>query len=308
MKILVTGGAGFIGSHIVDLYIANGHAVVIIDNLCSGVKENINPKARFYKADITDIKKIKQIFEKERFDVVNHHAAQRDVGFSIANPLEDVRINVLGSVNILKNAVDCGVKKFIYANSGGASYGNVPLSELPIKEGCRLRPSNYYGLNKSLIELYLKMYQRERGIDFVSLRYSNVFGERQGRHGEAGVLSIFIKKMLDGETPHINGDGKQTRDLVYVRDVANANLLALKKLPSNYYNISSGHQTSILHLYNTLAKVLGFKKKPVFKEALPAEVRFSCLDNSKAKREMGWVPKYNFEMGIKNTVDFFRNM
>lgn len=305
MKILITGGAGFIGSHIADAYIERGHDVVIIDNLSSGEKKNINRKAKFYKADICDEKAVRKMFQKEKPEIVNHHAAQKDVGFSVVNPIEDARINILGSINIIKNCVEFGVKKIIYTNSGGTIYGNVPLDELPAKETQRIRPTNQYGLNKSLVELYLRMYNREYGLDFVSLRYGNVYGERQ-KGGECGVIPIFIKKMLNNETPKINGDGKQTRDFIYVRDVVNANLLVLNKTPNHFYNIGTGQQISILKIYYVIAKQLGFHKKPVFGEAKPGEVRFSALDITKARKELGWQPRYSFEEGIKRTIDFFK--
>lgn len=307
MKILVTGGAGFIGSHIVDAYIEKGHKVVIIDNLSSSDKKNINKKAKFYKADICDEKAIKKIFQKEKPEVVNHHAAQKDVGFSVVNPLEDARINILGSINIIKNSVENGVKKVIYASSGGAMYGNVHFEDLPARESQRIMPTNQYGLNKSLVELYLKMYNREFGIDFVSLRYANVYGERQ-KGGEAGVIPIFIKKMLKGEIPTINGDGKQTRDFVYVRDVVNANLRALNKIPNHIYNIGTSKQISILHLYHIIAKQLNFLHHPKFAAGKPGEVRFSALNCKKAREEMNWQPNSTFEQGIRNTIGFFRTI
>jgi len=307
MKILVTGGAGFIGSHIVDAYINLGHEVIIIDNLSNGEKKNINKKAKFYKADICDENKIKKIFKKEKPEIVNHHAAQRDVGFSIINPLEDARINVLGSINIIKNSIENGVHKIIYANSGGAMYGNPPWKDLPLKETQKIMPVNQYGLNKSLIELYLNMYNREYGLDFVSLRYSNVYGPRQ-KGGEAGVIPKFIEKMLKNERPFIFGDGKQTRDLVYVDDVVRANILVLKKTPSHIYNISTSRQISIRHLFYLIAKEIGFSQSPIFKEARPREVRFSALSYDKAKKELGWEPKISIEEGIKRTVEWFKEV
>lgn len=305
MKILVTGGAGFIGSHIVDAYIGEGHDVVVVDNLSAGEKKNVNKKAKFYKADICDEKLMDKIFRKEKPEVVNHQAAQKDVGFSVVNPIEDARINVIGSLVVLHNCLKHGAKKMIYGNTGGALYGNVSPSELPIKESQRITPPNQYGLNKSLFELYLKMYNREMGFDFVSLRSSNVYGERQ-KGGEAGVIPIFIKKMLAGETPTINGDGKQTRDFVYVKDVVRANVIALQKTPNKVYNVSSARQISIIQLYHIISKQLGFDKSPNFAPARPGEVRFSALDYGRAKKELGWMPEYSFEEGILNTIAFFK--
>jgi UDP-glucose 4-epimerase len=305
MKILVTGGAGFIGSHIVDAYVSEGHEVVIVDNLSSGDKKNVNKKAKFYKADICDEKAIGKIFQKEKPDIVNHHAAQKDVGFSVVNPIIDARINVIGSLVILQNCIKYGVKKIIYGNTGGALYGNVSLEDLPIKETQRITPPNQYGLNKSIFELYLRMYNREMGIDFVSLRYANVYGERQ-KGGEAGAIPIFIKKMLAGEAPTINGDGKQTRDFVYVGDVVAANVMALKKTQNKIYNISSGKQVSILRLYQIIASKLNFAKSPNFAAAKPGEVRFSALDNSKARKELGWEPKVSLETGLERTISYVR--
>ena len=247
-----------------------------------------------------------KIFQKEKPEIVNHHAAQRDVGFSVTNPLEDARINIMGSLNIIKNSVESGVKKIIFANSGGAIYGNVERKDMPVKESQRIMPVNQYGLNKSLIEPYLKMYSREYGLDYTSLRYANVYGERQGSWGEGGVVSIFIKKMLAGETPAIYGDGLQTRDFIYVKDVVAANLLALKKMKNHFYNIGTGKETSILQIYNIIAKELNFNKKPIFKEAKPREVRFISLDSSKIKKETGWYPKFSLQQGIKNTIQYFK--
>lgn len=308
MKILITGGAGFIGSNIADAYLEKGHEVVIIDNLSTGIKANVNKKAKFYEADICDEKSVKKIFQKEKPEIVNHHAAQRDVGFSVVNPLEDARINILGSLNMIKNSVDFNIKKIIYANSGGALYGNVERKDLPIKENHRIKPVNQYGLNKSLIEPYLKMYSREYGLDFVSLRYANVYGERQGIGGEGGVVSIFIKKMLANETPLIFGDGLQTRDFVYVKDVVSANLLSLNKLKNHIYNIGTAREISIINLYNLIANELRFNQKPIFKEAKPREVKFISLDFSKIRKETGWKPVYSLKEGLKNTINYFKSI
>lgn len=306
MKIVVTGGAGFIGSHVVDAYVDLGHKVVVIDNLSSGKRKNVNKKAKFYKADICDEKAIEKIFRKEKPDIVNHHAAQKDVGISVVDPVLDARINVVGSLIIIKEAVKYGVKKFIYANSGGASYGNPPVECLPLRETQKIAPSNGYGLDKSLVELYLRMYQREYGLDFASLRYSNVYGVRQVG-GEAGVIPIFIKKMLKGERPRINGDGKQTRDFVNVKDVVRANVLALGEDKKGVFNISLGRQVSILALYKIIAGYLEFEGAPEFNDARLGEVRFSALDNSKAGQVLGWKPQVSLAEGVKEVVEWMKN-
>ncbi|MEM3405442.1 MAG: NAD-dependent epimerase/dehydratase family protein [Candidatus Pacearchaeota archaeon] len=304
MKIIVTGGAGFIGSHIVDSYIKLGYDVIVIDNLSSGDKKNINKKAKFYKADICDEEEIKKIFKKEKPDIVNHHAAQKDINFSISNPLEDAKINILGSINIIKNSFKQNVKKIIYASSS-ACYGNIQKKYLPIKESYEVYPINQYGLSKYIVELYLEMYNKESGLDFVSLRYSNVYGPRQ-KGGEAGVIPIFINKMLKNERPIIFGDGNQTRDFIYVDDVVRANIIALKKTPSHIYNISTSNQTSIKKLFYVIAKELNFKQEPIFKDALPREVKYSSLSYKKAKKELNWEPKISLEEGIKKTIGWFK--
>lgn len=304
-KILVTGGAGFIGSHVVDAYIKLGHEVIVVDNLSTGDKSNVNPKAKFYLADIIDEKAIKKIFEAEKPEIVNHHAAQKDVGFSIINPLEDAKVNILGSINIIINSINFRVKKIIYANSGGAMYGNVPRKMLPIKETQRILPTNQYGADKSIVEIYLRMYNREKKLDFISLRYSNAYGPRQ-KGGEAGVIPIFIKKILKKESPKVYGDGKKTRDFIFIKDVVKANVLALDNCEEKTFNISSGKETSIIDLYNLVSNILDFKGKPIFEKDRPAEVEFSSLDNKKAKKFLNWTPEYSLEKGLKETITWIK--
>lgn len=304
-KILITGGAGFIGSQVADAYIKLGHEVVIVDNLSTGRIENVNSKAKFYEADITDEEAINKIFEAEKPEIVNHHAAQKDVRFSILNPLEDARINILGSLNIIIKAINNGTKKIIYANSGGAMYGNVPKDLLPIKENQEILPTSPYGADKAIVEFYLEMFNREKGIDFISLRYANVYGPRQ-EGGEAGVIPIFIKKILKNESPIIFGDGNKTRDFVYVDDVVKANVLALDNCKEKTFNIGSGNEISILTIYNLIAKELNFNKNPIFEAEKPGEVDFVSLSNEKAKIHLGWSPEYSLERGLKETINWVK--
>ncbi len=224
MKILVTGGAGFIASHIADAFIEEGHSVHILDNLSSGFEKNINPKASFIKADIRD-KSLSKIFEKEKFDVINHHAAQMDVRRSVADPAFDAEINILGTINLLQNAVKYKVSKFMFASTGGAIYGEQEY--FPADEKHPTAPLSPYGISKLSVEKYLFFYKAQYDLNYSILRYANIYGPRQNPHGEAGVVAIFSKKLLNGEQPVINGEGKQTRDYTFVKDVVKANLLAL---------------------------------------------------------------------------------
>jgi UDP-glucose 4-epimerase len=224
MKILVTGGAGFIGSHVVDAYLELGHEVVVVDNLSSGSIENLNPKAKFYKMDIRD-SDIEDLFKNEKPDIVNHHAAQMDVRKSVEDPIYDADVNIIGSLNLLQNCIRYGVKKFIFASTGGAIYGEQDY--FPADEEHPTRPLSPYGVAKLTVEKYLYFYKEVHGLNYVVLRYANIYGPRQNPHGEAGVVAIFTSKMLKGEQPVINGDGFQTRDYTFVGDVVRANVLAL---------------------------------------------------------------------------------
>jgi len=264
MKILVTGGAGFIGSNLVDALIEKGYEVVVVDNLYSGFKENIHPKAKFYEVDIVDTKQISKIFEKEKPNFVHHLAAQMDVRESTRKPIFDARVNIIGSLNIIKNCVKHKVEKIIYANSGGAIYGDVKKEELPIKEDHSRSPIAQYGISKQTVENYLHLYYYNYGLNYVSLRYSNVFGDKQNPHGEAGVVAIFTEKVLSNINPIIYGNGLQTRDFIYVKDVVNSNILAMKKGNNDHYNVGTGKETSIIEILDAIKDELNSDLKPVY--------------------------------------------
>ena len=304
MKILVTGGAGFIGSHIVDRYVDKGHKVVIVDNLSTGNKKFINKKAKFYIIDITD-KTIKDIFKKEKFDIVNHHAAQIDIRKSVEDPVSDAEVNILGSLNIIQNCVDYGVKKFIFASSGGAVYGD-PLF-MPVTEDHRVMPLSPYGAAKLTIEHYLIAIHSYTKLNYTILRYGNVFGPRQNVLGEAGVCSIFVGKMLADEKCILYGYGKPVRDYVYVGDVAEASVLALTKGTGEIYNIGTGVGTTVKEVFSEIKKLTNYKKSPELKILRDGELVKTYLDFSKAEKELGWKPKVSFKEGIKNLVEFAEN-
>ncbi|KKC30214.1 SDR family oxidoreductase [Caldanaerobacter subterraneus] len=302
MKVLVTGGAGFIGSNIVDLLIGNGHGVVIVDNLSTGKEEFINKKAIFYKKDIAD-DDLYEIFEKEEPDYVIHQAAQIDVQKSVNNPAFDAKVNILGTVNLLECCRKSGVKKIVYASSA-AVYGNPEY--LPIDEVHKINPISYYGISKHTAEHYFEVYSQLYGLKYTILRYANVYGIRQDPKGEGGVISIFIDKMLKGERPIIFGDGKQTRDFVYVKDVAKANLLALKRGDNEVVNISTNKPTSINELVEIMNKIMNTSLKPIYTEPRKGDIIHSYLDNKKALEVLGWKPEYSLEDGLRETIEYYK--
>lgn len=305
MKILVTGGAGFIGSHVADLLIEKGHEVILIDNLSTGQKENINQSAIFIKADITDFKKIENIFISKKPEIVYHFAAQMDVRKSVEDPIFDAQNNILASYNLIKLAHEHAVKKFIFSSTGGATYGDT--NELPTPETLKEWPLSPYGIAKLSIDKYLNYYNQIFGLKYASLRYGNVYGPRQNPHGEAGVIAIFIKKMLSGETPVINGDGKQTRDYVFVDDVARANLMALEHIDSvGIFNVGTGIETNVNQLFQEINKHFNNKFKEKHGSAKLGEQKTSCLSYAKIKEEFGWKPLINFEDGIYKTYCWFK--
>lgn len=303
MKVLVTGGAGFIGSHIVDRFIDEGDEVVVVDNLSTGSESNLNPRARFYRIDIQN-PDLEEVFQKERPDCVSHQAAQIDVRLSVADPILDARINVIGTINLLQNCVKYKVKKVLFASSGGAIYGEQEI--FPAPEDHPLRPLSPYGITKLVAEHYLHYYKITYGLDYVSLRYANVYGPRQDPYGEAGVVAIFIQKMLNGGQPVINGDGEQTRDFVYVEDVARANSLALKgNTRENIFNIGTGIETSVNQIFYNLKEMINPAIKEVHGPQKTGEQRRSVIDPLRAKRVLGWEPGVRLSEGLKNTVRFF---
>jgi len=303
MKVIVTGGAGFIGSHIVDKLIARGDSVVIIDDLSTGKKENLNPKAKFYRLSIVD-KKIEQVFAKEKPDYVIHQAAQVDVTRSVKEPLYDAEVNILGSLNILECCRKYGVKKIVYGNSGGAGSGEPQY--LPMDEKHPIAPLCPYGVSKHTFEHYLEVYSKLYRLTFASLRYANVYGPRQDPFGEGGVVAIFSHKLLNGQAPRIFGDGKQTRDFVFVEDVADANILALTKGENCCFNVSTGKETSINELFRLMQNLLKSKIEAKHAELRKGEIIRSVLSNAKIKKELAWEPKARLEEGLKKTIDFFR--
>jgi len=302
-KILVTGGAGFIGSHIVDRLINEGYEVVIVDDLSAGKTENINKNAKFYKLDI-QAPELEAIFKKVRPDYVNHHAAQIDVRRSVSDPVFDAKINVLGTINILQNCVKYKVKKIIFASSGGAIYGEQEI--FPAPETHPLKPISPYGITKLIGEHYLYYYKTVYGLDYAALRYANVYGPRQDPFGEAGVVAIFIQKMLRGEQPLINGDGKQTRDFVYVGDVVQANISAMTdNISDSIFNIGTGIETSVNQIFNNLKKIVNVSIEEMHGPPKQGEQRRSVIDITKSKKILHWEPKVSIIDGLKKTCDYF---
>ncbi len=311
MKILVTGGAGFIGSHIVDALIEENHEVFVVDNLSTGKKENLpacagrNPKAKFFKLDITE-KKLEKVFKAEKPQVVFHLAAQIDVRKSVADPVWDAKQNILGSINLLENCKNFGVKKIIFSSTGGAIYGDT--DKIPTTEDHLERPLSPYGIAKLAIEKYLHYYQQIFGLNYIALRYANVYGPRQNSKGEAGVVAIFCDKLLAEQQPVINGDGKQTRDYVYVSDVVKANLLALNSLKIGIYNIGTSVETDVNQLAALIKSNINTDLEFSHGQAKAGEQQRSCIDYTKAKIDLGWQPEIKLEEGIKKTVDWFKNL
>jgi len=303
LKVLVTGGAGFIGSHVVDALVEAGHEVVIVDDLSTGRASNINPRARFYQMDIRD-PHLSEVFEQERFDIVNHHAAQMDVRKSVADPLFDADVNIRGSLNLLECARKSGVRKIVYISTGGAVYGEPEY--LPCDEAHPVNPICPYGASKHTVEHYLYMYRVLHGLAYAVLRYPNVYGPRQDPNGEAGVVAIFIGQMLAGKQPTIFGSGEQERDFVYVGDCARANLLAMEDHVQGIFNIGSGRGTTINQIYALLSEITGYRRPPVYGPPRAGETFRIFLDATKARREMGWAPQVSLEEGLRRTVAYFR--
>ncbi len=308
MKALVTGGAGFIGSHIQDRLIEQGHEVAILDNLRSGKQENLNPQAKFFKADITDKATVEKVFQEFKPEIVFHLAAQNEVPFSMKHHFEDEQMNIVGTMNILEAMVKNGTKKIVYSNTGGALYGEVTEDKLPIKEDERpLRPTSFYGVSKLCAEMYIRLYGNLNNLQWVSLRYSNVYGPRQMGNKEAGIVAIFTEKMLKGQTPTINGDGKNTRDYIYVGDVVEANVKALDYPENDFFNISTGVETSNDRVFATITQVLSSKLQSHYGPARPGDAFRVSLDPKKATEKLNWAAKVDFQTGVQKTIEYYKN-
>ncbi len=305
MKILVTGGAGFIGSHVVDAYLKLGHTVSVVDNLSTGKQENVNPRATLYQIDIRDLESIKKVFRDASFDLVNHHAAQMDVRRSVEDPAFDASVNIVGLLNLLECSVKSGVSRFVFASSGGAIYGE--QGYFPADEQHPTRPISPYGVAKLASEQYLYYYQTVYGLESVSLRYANVYGPRQNPEGEAGVVAIFTSRMLSDGNPMINGDGRQTRDYVYVGDVVAANVLALDLKPSAVFNVGTGKETDVNQLFHHLRNAIGAKCDERHGPAKKGEQLRSVLSHAKISKSLNWNPQVSLEEGLKLTVQYFRD-
>ncbi|MEK7477482.1 MAG: NAD-dependent epimerase/dehydratase family protein [Candidatus Coatesbacteria bacterium] len=303
MRILVTGGAGFIGSHVAEAFLAAGHEVTVLDWEADKKRSNIPAGAKAHNLDIRS-PEVARVFEAGRFDVVSHHAAQVSVSYSVREAAEDASINLLGVLNLLELTVKHGVKKFLHASSGGTVYG--PTVHLPAAEDLPFDATSPYGVSKVATELYLRVYSMQRGLKFTALRYSNVYGPRQDAHGEAGVVAIFTEKMLTGGKPVICGDGEYIRDYVYVGDVARASVLALDKGEGEGINIGTGVRTSTNALFRCLAGLAGFRGPESHGPDRPGDLRESYLAIAKAKRVLGWEPTVRLEEGLGLTVDWFR--
>lgn len=297
MRILVTGGAGFIGSHVVDAYVAAGHTVTVVDNLSTGKRGNINPRARFVRADIGS-PALRDVFRRGRFDVVNHHAAQIDVRHSVADPLNDARINVLGLVHLLELARVHRVKKVIFSSSGGTYYGECSR---PAAESAAPSPLSPYGVSKLSSEFYLRAYRALHGLDFTVLRYGNVYGPRQDPHGEAGVVAIFCQRLLADQPLWVFGNGRQKRDYVYVGDVARASFHALRRGSGQAINIGTGRPVSVNELAQTLTAIHGGPSRVIRKSARPGELFRSWMDVRKARRVLGWRAELGLADGLART-------
>ena len=304
MKCLVTGGAGFIGSHIVDTLLEAGHEVVVVDDLSTGKRVNLNPRARFYQLDIRS-PELPAVFASEKPDIVSHQAAQMDVRRAVREPAFDASVNVIGALNVLESARHSGVKKILFASTGGAVYGEP--QQVPVAETHPIAPMSPYGLSKFTFEQYLGLYRRLYGMAYVALRYPNVYGPRQDPHGEAGVVAIFTRQMLAGEQPTIFGDGSKSRDYVHVSDVAAATrLLVAAGDEGSVFNLGFGLEVSDRMIFDAVRDALGLTIEPRFGAVRPGEVSRIALDTTRIRAAHGWQPTLDYKQGIARTVEWYK--
>ncbi|TME52733.1 MAG: NAD-dependent epimerase/dehydratase family protein [Chloroflexi bacterium] len=306
MKILVTGGAGFIGSHVVDAYVTAGHEVAVIDNLTTGREENVNPDARLHRVDIRDLAQVQQVFASFQPEVVNHHAAQSEVPKSVADPGFDAHVNVVGGLNVLRASADSSVRKVIFSSTGGALYGEPDL--VPADEDHPIRPLSPYGTSKFAFEQYLATFDRTFGLRFTTLRYANVYGARQDFAAEEGrVVAIFASRMIENKPVTIDGDGNQSRDMLHVGDIAMANVAALERGDGGTFHISTGIPVTVNDIFRKLAILTEYRLEPRFGPSRKGDVYRIALDNTRAKMQLGWEPRIQLEEGLRLTVDYFRD-
>jgi UDP-glucose 4-epimerase len=305
VRILVTGGAGFIGSHVVDAYVAAGHEVAILDNFSTGNEANVNPAAEVHRADLRDQAAVEKAVAAFRPEIVNHHAAQSEVPKSVADPGFDAQVNIVGGLNLLRASLDHKVKKVIFISTGGALYGEPDV--VPADEDHPVRPLSPYGTSKFSFEQYLGTFKRTFGLEFTVLRYANIYGPRQDFFAEEGrVVAIFASRMLTGKPVTIDGDGEQSRDMLHVGDAATANLAALERGDGEIFHISTGVPVSVNDLFRKLALLTDYRLPPTTGPKRKGDVYRIALDNSRARRGLGWEPRVSLEEGLSLTVDYFR--
>lgn len=305
MKILVTGGAGFIGSNVSDAFVAGGHDLVVVDDLSGGKRHQVPEAATFYQTDVQDAAALRDIFAKEKPELLVHHAAQMDVRRSVADPPFDAQVNVVGLLNLLEAGRDNGLRRVLFASSGGAGYGE--QDEFPAPETHKIAPVSPYGVSKMASELYLSCYRAMYGLEYAAMRYANVYGPRQDPHGEAGVVAIFTQRVLAGETSTINGDGKQTRDYVFVGDIVRANVMLATSEWSGSVNLGTGIETDVNQLYDGICKACDKDLPADHGPAKPGEQSRSAISPKLAGEVIGWKPETSLADGLKATAEFFRN-